>query len=270
MTVEPRGPLDWARFINLVLDEAYGPERYPISVVETAKMFTASKYPDDPIQKIEGGNFPGLEGMLIPAPGGQKGWGIFFNHHVPSRRRIRFTMAHEFGHYLLHRKRFPKGLQCSNSELPNRNRALATIEEEADIFASNLLMPIEDFKKQIGSDEIYRSEYVRLCCRTLWRLHAGSYSAMASLYQLRAVLVVSEEGYFDWSESSKAARRTGHKFSSFVSPPLEIPVNSLAAKRDITNYPKMGSLWRLESGLKKIRFWRWPYLLIVMILLLRF
>ena len=238
--VEPKGPLEWARFINLVLDEAYGQERHPISVMETAKTFTASKYQNDPIQMMEGGDFPGLEGMLVPAPQGQKGWAIFFNHQVPSKRRIRFTLAHEFGHYLLHRQRFPKGLQCANAELPTRNRALATIEEEADIFASNLLMPIEDYKRQIGPDEF--TDLNMLGCA------ADRYgvSMLAAIRQwlrytnLRAVLVVSDEGFFDWSESSKAAKRTGHKFPSFASPPTEIPADSLAAKRDITNYPKDG------------------------------
>ena len=238
--MEPKGPLEWAHFINLVLDEAYGQERHPISVVEIAKSFSASKYPGDSIELAEGGDFPGLEGMMMPAPNGKRGWSILFNLGVPSKRRIRFTIAHEFGHYLLHRHRFPKGLRCINAELPNRHRALATIEEEADIFASNLLMPIDDYKNQIGPDE-FTNLYMLGCAAERYGV-----SMLAAIRQwlrytnLRAVLVVSEEGYIDWSESSKAARRTGHKFSSFVSPPLEIPTNSLAARRDMTNYPKDG------------------------------
>ncbi len=60
---------------------------------------------------------------------------IYFNDHE-SIPRQRFSICHEYGHYLLHHL----GM-CDSSETP-RPLDQVLLEREADIFASSLLVPI--------------------------------------------------------------------------------------------------------------------------------
>ena len=62
----------------------------------------------------------------------------------------RFTNAHEFGHYLMHRSLFAKGLECNEEAVTFRNGD--ELEAEADTFAAYLLMPLDDFRRQIPAD----------------------------------------------------------------------------------------------------------------------
>lgn len=76
-----------------------------------------------------------------------------FEVHLPpitSARRDRFTIAHELGHYFLHYL-YPERVGFAVFGRGTRNRA----ETEANVFASSLLMPAEEFKNAYsrhGSD----------------------------------------------------------------------------------------------------------------------
>jgi hypothetical protein len=45
------------------------------------------------------------------------GVGIIYNHAITSKGRINFTLAHEFGHYLIHRALYPNGFQCGQQQI---------------------------------------------------------------------------------------------------------------------------------------------------------
>ena len=73
--------------------------------------------------------------------------GINKNHH-PNRQR--FTMAHEFAHFCLHKTTisdFEDGAFFRNSTVKNQ------IEREANEFAAELLMPKEEIEKIIKNGE---------------------------------------------------------------------------------------------------------------------
>ena len=78
-----------------------------------AKEYSTAKWPDDPIISVKGDNLPKFDGALFRAPLGKKGWGIIYNDSIGSLGRINFTIAHEFGHSLLHRIAYPDGFYCS-------------------------------------------------------------------------------------------------------------------------------------------------------------
>lgn len=59
---------------------------------------------------------------------------MFINKMMPNDR-IRYSMAHELGHIVMHLEHAP--------------RAASAVEEEADEFASELLMPCDEMKKQL-------------------------------------------------------------------------------------------------------------------------
>ncbi|KHO18730.1 ImmA/IrrE family metallo-endopeptidase [Mycolicibacterium setense] len=74
-----------------------------------------------------------------------------FIPHFTSSRRDRFTIAHELGHYFLHYL-YPKELESKKFGRGGRDRA----ETEANVFASALLMPTEQFTeayRELESDQ---------------------------------------------------------------------------------------------------------------------
>lgn len=80
---------------------------------------------------------PGISGEIRPDENSDSGFKIRINRHE-SKRRQRFTAAHEIGHYLLHRDLIGDGISDSvlyRSGLSNK------IEAQANAMAANLLMP---------------------------------------------------------------------------------------------------------------------------------
>ena len=80
----------------------HGLDRFPIDVptlaLETAHIFNW----DDPISEVRCEPIKGFEGALLPGEG-RKEWMLLYSDAVQSPGRVRFTQAHELGHYILHR-----------------------------------------------------------------------------------------------------------------------------------------------------------------------
>ncbi|WP_241974754.1 ImmA/IrrE family metallo-endopeptidase [Paraburkholderia sp. BL17N1] len=60
------------------------------------------------------------------------------------------TQAHELGHYILHRQ-LRESLQCSDADMLKWSKDDKDIEAQADLFASYLLMPLDDYRRQVTS-----------------------------------------------------------------------------------------------------------------------
>ena len=69
--------------------------------------------------------------------GGTSGYAIYTNASHPKKRR-RFTIAHELGHYVLHRNLIGNGI---TDDALYRSRLDGPIERQANRFAAMLLMP---------------------------------------------------------------------------------------------------------------------------------
>lgn len=234
MTGAP-SPERWAIDISLVLNTVLGKDRFPVDVVLVAKEYSAQRYPDDPVSLVVGRSLPGFDGALYRAPAGKKGWGIFYNSAISSKGRINFTLGHEFGHYLIHRLAYPDGIRCGEQDVVRWDSEYGQIEHQANVFSAGLLMPLDDFRRQIPERDKVDLDMISHCAdRYRVSLVAGvlrwlQYTA------LRAVLVVSRDGYIMWSRASKAALMTGAFFRT-SGPPIAIPANSLAGRQDtITN-----------------------------------
>ena len=97
------------------------------------------------------------------------GWQILYNTQPRYRGCERFTLAHEFGHYLLHRRpltaqhyhdgELPDGFdfECLPLQANNWKDAEKGREEEADTIASYLLIPINDYRVQVNGEELSRT-----------------------------------------------------------------------------------------------------------------
>ncbi len=136
----PATPQSWANRLTKILSlhqAAHGLPRFPVDVATLAQDFSRQVFPDAPITMVGGLNLSkGVEGMLMPRPGGSGEWGIIYNETIRSVGRRNFTLAHELGHYLLHRRAHPGGLECTNRNMADWDEARNKIEGEANTFAS--------------------------------------------------------------------------------------------------------------------------------------
>ena len=229
---ESLSPARWANDISIILRTVLGSDRIPVNVQVVAKEISQIKFPDDPITVVRGDVLPGFEGSLSPAPPGKVGWGIFYNNGFTSKGRINFTLGHEFGHYLLHRKTYPKGFQCSNEDMARWESEYAQLEQQANVFAANLLMPLDDFREQIGVRLKPSLDDLGICGDRYQVSLIAAILRWLQYTERRSVLVVSRDGFILWARSSSAAMKTGLYYRTRNRPPVEIPPLSLAAQRN--------------------------------------
>lgn len=95
-----KSPRKEAIRLSKLLELSLGADRFPVDVAALAK--EVSRNCGDPIDKIIGDELPGFEGMLRPHRK-RPAWHIVYSTTPQYRGRERFTIAHEFGHYMLHR-----------------------------------------------------------------------------------------------------------------------------------------------------------------------
>jgi hypothetical protein len=144
-------PQRWANDLSLLLNTVLGKDRFPVNVPELAQEYSAQRYPDDPISLVRSEVLPGFDGALYRAPAGKKGWGIFFNRGLASPGRINFTLAHELGHYLMHRQAYPTDFRCGDQDVVGWDAEYGQVEHQANVFAATLLMPLDDYRRQIDA-----------------------------------------------------------------------------------------------------------------------
>lgn len=105
----------------------------PVQVVKLAHAFGIEVWEDTMPDSISG-KLTRLAGPLV----GTSGFAIFVNRSH-SKNRQRFTVAHELGHYLLHRHKLDEGEIVDDTFF--RSRLSNRLEAEANAAAAEILMP---------------------------------------------------------------------------------------------------------------------------------
>jgi len=226
--VKLRSPVRWATDISSILNTVRGLDHFPVSVKEVAIDLSRNWFPDDPLSLVQGAHLPGFDGALFPAPSGEKGWGIFYNSSIASPGRINFTLAHEFGHYLSHRLKYPDGMRCSQQDVVRWDSQYRQIEHEANTFAAYMLMPLDDFRRQLDPQAAPTLDSLSDCADRYGVSVIAATLRWLSYTQRRAVLVVSRDGFILWARSSEPAFRSGVYIKSSGSA-VPIPEGSVAA-----------------------------------------
>lgn len=231
MTSQP-SPVRWAIDLSVLLSAAIGAERFPVDIKELAIEYTKVRFPDDPVSIVAGDNLPGFDGALIKAPSHKRGWGIFYNNSFSSKGRINFTLAHELGHYLLHRKAYPGGFRCRSQDVVRWDSEYGQVEHQANVFAASVLMPLDDFRRQIADHARPDLDMLGHCADRYRVSLIAATLRWLEYTNRRAVLVVSRDGYILWARSSARALKTRAFFRTSQGP-IEIPSASLAATQDL-------------------------------------
>ena len=139
----------------------HGAPRFPVDVIALAKDAANQFGWSDPISEVRAEDIKRFEGALIPGEG-RREWLLLYNHNIKAEGRIRFTQAHELGHYLLHRHA-QESFACAEKDVVNLEPDETTIEAQADVFASTLLMPLNDFRAQMSGAADFES--IGTCAR---------------------------------------------------------------------------------------------------------
>jgi len=228
MTV-PKRPKAEANDISDLLNKVFGADRFPVPVEEIALEYSQQKFRDAPIAKVLSEPLEGFEGMLAANPKRSK-WVILYNSAITSAGRKRFTVAHEFGHYLLHRHQ-QEEFACGASDIETGSDR-KDIEKEADDFASTLLMPLDDFRRQVDGEEV-GFDLLGHCAD-----HYGVSLTSAALRWLeitkqRAVLIASVDDHMLWARANEAAFKSGAYFATRKNV-IELPEAALAHSRNCT------------------------------------
>jgi Zn-dependent peptidase ImmA (M78 family) len=228
-----KSPKKAANDLSVVLRAALGEDRFPVDVEALA--FEVSKNFNDPITKIKGVEIDGFEGMLR-ANRKKPSWQILYTTATDYPGRERFTLAHEFGHYVLHRHPLQAADYASEvladgfdfACLPLQTNEWKDVEkereEEADTFASYLLMPIDDYREQVAGEDMT----LDLLSHVRKRYGVSLLAAVRKWIEFtdtRAAMVVARDGFALWGRASTAAYKTG----IFIRSGMPIPGRSIAA-----------------------------------------
>lgn len=234
----PKAPIVEANSLSKLLNISRGLERFPVDVEELARGYAQQFGHNDPIAEVIGANLPGFEGALYRTEKkGNLEWALLYNSAIEVPGRIRFTMAHELGHYILHRQH-GNNFECSEADLLQWESVEKRQEAEADVFASYLLMPIDDFRRSIGSDSV-DLHILDGCARRYGVSLTAAILKWLEFTEQRAVLVMSTEGYMLWARSSQSALRSGAYFRT-RNATVPIPTGSLAASSESVIREKQG------------------------------
>lgn len=207
---------------------AHGVNRFPVEIpplaMEAARIFGWA----DPITQVQAANIKGFDGALFPSDGRTE-WLLLYSEAVSSPGRVRFTQAHELGHYILHRQ-IRESFQCSDADMLNWSKDDKNIEGQADLFASYLLMPLDDYRKQVTTT--VDLDVLAHCADRYGVSLTAAILKWLQYTEEKAVLVMSTDGFINWAWSSEPAVKAGAFFRTSNSV-ISLPDGALASNPEI-------------------------------------
>lgn len=250
-------PQKAANQLSYLLNLSYGEEHFPVKIQDIAVQYSKDICPNknncancedkDCLCAIKGLELSNkFDGQLQKTP---QGWVIIYNKAISYPGRINFTLAHEFGHYILHRKKYPNGLKCDKDAI-NKDENIKSIENEANTFASYLLMPLDDFRKSAEKYTFSPELFYALSERYNTSLTA-TVLKWIEMTDKEAMAVSSDNGFVLWKRQSKPLLKK-NLFRCKKGNCEEFPFNSLSSrvfKGETKKYePDQKDIW--GKGLK--------------------
>jgi IrrE N-terminal-like domain len=238
---DPNGAKGWGNLLTKVWGL-----NFPVDPIQIAREYTRQRFADEAITTIVSCDRSLVEGMLVrrsPA----KSWTVLYAAYPEVQGRERFTVAHELGHYLLHRQ-LKEEFKCLSDDLVDQ--ALKQREYEANEFASYLLMPIDDFRNNM-ENQIFSLDLLSHCANRYGTTFLATALKWIEFTHELASLVVARDGFILWAKSSESAVQKNIMFRSGK----EVPKTSLiaACSNELKPLPKHHSpgVWMPFSATKE-------------------
>jgi hypothetical protein len=232
-----KSPRRVANDITVVLNAVLGSDRFdrgPVDVTSVALEYTRQIARDDEyIERVECDDLTGCEGALVPGETRPRKWGIMYDRKQNAGRRA-YTVAHELGHFFLHRQlvdedpEFDGGFYCEKDAV--EHGAGRDIEKEANEFAANLLMPLDDFRRIIPSGELADLERLGNAAGRYGVSLTAAILRWLDFTNTRAMLVCSTDGFAHWAKPSAAAFKTA-RYIRTRGEPYEMPELALSSRK---------------------------------------
>ncbi len=247
MTALPNGPVPWANRLNKILNQfhaVHGGDRFPVNVESLILEVPATFQTGEPIS-VEGQAMDTeFEGALFNLNAGQAGkgnWAVIYNQAITSPGRIRFTLAHELGHYLVHRHLHGE-FNCNEADTLHWESPERQMENQANKFASYLLMPRPDFEAQIKSANI-NLEILGLCADRYGVSLTAAILKWLEFTSERAVLVMSRNGRVQWACGSESGKWLAIALNKKQSSGMKIclPAACITVLETDTNVDRLGT-----------------------------
>ena len=189
----------------------------------------------------------GFEGCLQRNPNTGH-WRICYNPDQESQGRVRFTLAHELGHFVLHRMKGEEGeseeprteFLCSEVDMNDWDSPLRKMEAEADTFASCLLMPLDDFRKQVAGHQSMSRELLDHCCHRYGVSRMAAALKWIEIAPRRTVVVAVRDGHVLWARSNQRAYKSGCYLPARQRT-IAVPGQSLLAEAEQTGGTQQGA-----------------------------
>jgi Zn-dependent peptidase ImmA (M78 family) len=189
--------------------------------------------------RIKDVNAQGFEGALIRASNKPNGI-VAINQSVRESGRKRFTIAHEFGHYVLPGHGII-GRTCKGKNIESKYKRVPTHEAAANAFASELLLPAAEIQPfiqkrlaSIETAELLSSKYETSLTAALLK--------SSDLTGERCCVVLSKNRVIEWAWPNAS-------FKHFIGRRERLNENSLAHKLSVN--PETGHL----SGFAPAEVW---------------
>jgi hypothetical protein len=198
-------------------------ERFPVDVEQLALDIAGQFRFDDPVVAVQAVDLQTFEAGLFKV---DDGWALLYSERIRSAGRMRFSQAHELGHYLLHRDK-QEIFQCSQQDMVAWGSVEHLLEAQADEFASSLLMPLNHLRQQIDESRV-DFQMIGQCAEMFGVSLTAAALRWVSATLESAVLVLSRDGFVDWAVSSERARKNGAFFRT-RGRVVELPSGSIAA-----------------------------------------
>lgn len=172
---------------------------------------------------------------------------ITVSTNIQDQRRRRFSIAHELGHFELHRGS-KELLICINQDILESNKELSNkFEQEANEFASELLMPKRFFAPLCLGEEPSLVHISNLANKFMTSLTATALKYIKFCNEPVAI-ILSRNNKIQWFQSSADFEKLRDDLNLFISPQGILEPDTLAAKlfKD-SNYPKKKTRTRTSS-----------------------
>jgi Zn-dependent peptidase ImmA (M78 family) len=215
-------------------------ERFPVNVEKLALEYTPVISPGSYIADIKDISIHGFEGCLKSNKAGTK-WLLTYNQSHGSPGRVRFTLAHELGHFMLHRS-LQNNFECTERDMYDWDSPYLTMETEADTFASYLLMPLDDFRQQIYGTKM-SIELLEHCRKRYGVSRMAAALKWIEIAPRRTLVVAARDGFLLWARMNEASYKSGVYLSTRKTT-IEVPGQSLLADIERTG----GAMSRISDA----------------------
>lgn len=208
-----KSPEAYAFEITRTIQTAFGSDAYPLNLAAVIEQFAPIHAPGLNVEIIHR-PLNSIEGALLRSSNGNS-FTILVNRDIGSKGRANFTLAHEFGHLLLHRA-LRAEFWCASGQVLGLTKEI--VETEANRFASQLMLPNNFVRAEADKSDLALDAIKELASQTGASLSATAL-ALVAMSSKPIGFVVVRDGFVQWGRASDSAFKAGLFFKSGTAVP---------------------------------------------------